>query len=144
MKAKQTTWYSNTLISFIKKNWSYSLLSLVLLLRLRCCYCCLCICATVLVSEAAYEMVIRESNCLHEGVNNCRTNTAEASAYKIFTYKLSFRCLDGDLSLIPELALCRLVVHKIPHVLLKWSVFSYNLDEVKQLTARKIIIFKRS
>uniref|UniRef100_M4EBC9 Uncharacterized protein n=1 Tax=Brassica campestris TaxID=3711 RepID=M4EBC9_BRACM len=40
--------------------------------------------ATVLVSEAAYEMVVCETNCLHEGVNKRWTDAAKASSYNIF------------------------------------------------------------
>ncbi|CAG7869049.1 unnamed protein product, partial [Brassica rapa] len=36
--------------------------------------------ATVLVSEAAYEMVVCETNCLHEGVNKRWTDAAKASS----------------------------------------------------------------
>ncbi|CAF2083420.1 unnamed protein product [Brassica napus] len=36
--------------------------------------------ATVLVSEAAHEMVVCETNCLHEGVNKPWTDAAKASS----------------------------------------------------------------
>ena len=83
-------------------------------------------------------MVVCKTSCLHEGVNNRWTHATEASAYKILAYKLSFRCLHGDLSLIPELALCRLVAHKVPHVLLKRSILSYNLDETRSWQRYKL------
>lgn len=72
-----------------------------------------------MVSKAASEMVVCEPSCLHERVNNRWTDTAKASANKVFAYQLGFRSLHRDLAWVPELALSRLLVNKVPNVLVK-------------------------
>ncbi|KAG2325988.1 hypothetical protein Bca52824_008716, partial [Brassica carinata] len=72
-----------------------------------------------LVSEATSEMVVCETGGLHEGVDNRRTNTAKASANKVFAYELGFGSLHRDLAWVPELALSRLLVNEVPNVLVK-------------------------
>lgn len=86
----------------------------------------------VLVSEATNEMVVCETSCLHEGVNNRWTNTAKASANKVFANQLGFGSLHRDLACVPELALSSLLVNEVPYVFVKRSKFYYYLDFTKK------------
>jgi len=95
------------------------------------------LCHAVMVSEAASEMVVCETSCLHERVNNRWTYTAKTSAYKIFAYQLGFRSLHRDLTWVPELALSRFLVNEVPNVLVKWSKCTYYLHLRKPITVRK-------
>ena len=81
-----------------------------------------------MVSEAASEMVIHETSCLHERVDYRWTNTSKASANKVFAYQLGFGCLRRDLALVPELTLSRLLVNEVPNVLVKRSKLHYYLN----------------
>ena len=87
-----------------------------------------------MVSEAASEMVVSETCCLHEGVDNSWTNTSKASADKVFAYQLSFGSLCRDLALVPELTLSRLMVNEVPNVLVKRSKLNYYLNHRKPIT----------
>lgn len=72
-----------------------------------------------MMSEAASKMVVCETSCLHERVNNCWTDTAKASANKVFAYQFRFGSLHRDLAWVPELALSRFLVNEVPNVLVK-------------------------